>query len=122
MARVSKKHQALAAVLFDLLQLCWREGDWTVKIARRKNTSTYGYTLPEESKVVIFAKAHVGGKVGPMEKTLLHEQIHAALEVGTGSEEEEAMVLDAESLIWEGLNEQRRWILQGLLHNQEEEE
>ncbi len=122
MARVSKKHRALAAAIFDLLQLSWNEGGWTVKIARRKNTSTYGYTLPEENKVIIFAKAHVGGKVGPMEKTLLHEQIHAALEIGIGSEEEEALVLDAESLIWSGLDDQRRWILAGILHGQEEEE
>jgi len=121
MARVSKKHQLLAGAIFDLLQLAWNEGGWIVKIARIKRTPHYGYTLPEENKVIIYAKAHIGGKAGPMEKTLLHEQIHAALEIGTGTEEEEALVLDAESLIWEGLDEQRRWVLECLLHGQEEE-
>lgn len=113
--RISKGHRELACAIFDLLQLMWREDEWDLLVSRRREYPCCGEVLGEEDKVVIYANAHVGGLMGPMAKTLLHEQLHAVMGMRRGNEREEALVTLCEEYIWQGIDKGRRGQLEFLL-------
>ena len=106
--------------MFDLLQLVHEADDWTVSVSRRQNSKQAGKVLYQPKRIMIYAKAHLGGDIGSMAQTLLHEQIHAHCGVCENDatemyEREEALVLIEETLIYEALDDKRKAHLEYLL-------
>ncbi len=110
----------LACAIFDILQLVTEKDGWDVIVSRRKKGNKLGEVLPDKDKIVIYAHQHLGGDMGSMAVTLLHEQIHAALGVNQNDSPdaehpEEAWVRVMEEMILDGIDDKRRAQLEYLL-------
>ena len=110
----------LACAIFDILQLVTEKDGWDVKVSRRKKGNTLGEVLPDKDKIVIYSKQHMGGDMGSMIVTLLHEQLHAVLGVLQNDSidaehPEEAWVRVIEETMLDGIDDKRKAQLEYLL-------
>ncbi len=116
----AKGHMTLARTAFDLLQLVYESDGWTISISRKKKFKRAGEVLFDQKKIVIYSQAHLGGDIGSMAFTLLHEQIHAFSGVQENDNDdvykrEEALVEINDGLIYDALDDGRKAHLEYLL-------